>query len=99
MVSAPIPILMFEDDEGQAILTKEALERDGFIVDVCQTGHEGLASSMSKEYQAYLIDMRLPDIQGIEVLRRLKAIKPRAVSIIVTGYGNEHAAVEAMKAG
>ena len=47
----------------------------------------------------YLIDMQLPDIRGIEVLRRLKAVKPTAVSIIVTGHGDEAAAVEAMKLG
>src|SRR3989338_6282970 len=43
--------------------------------------------------------MQLPDIRGMEVLHRLKTIKPAAVSIIVTGHGDEAAAVEAMKLG
>lgn len=99
MTATPIRILLFEDDEGQALLTKEALERDGLCVDVCRTGHEGLSTLVSTEYQAYLIDMRLPDISGVEVLRRIHAIKPSAVCIIVTGHGDETAAVEAMKLG
>jgi diguanylate cyclase (GGDEF)-like protein len=99
MAATPNTVLLFEDDESQAFVTKEALEKDGFVVDVCQTGREGLARLLNKDYDVYLIDMKLPDIQGIEVLRRLNTIRPGSVSIIVTGHGDEIAAVEAMKLG
>ena len=82
----PIPVLLFEDDEGQALLTKEALEKDGFVVDVCRSGREGLDRLVNKDYHVYLIDMQLPDLRGIEVLRRIKMIKPGAIAIIVTGF-------------
>ena len=95
----PVSVLLFEDNEGQAVLTKEALEKDGFVVDVCQTGREGLNRLFSRDYDAYLIDVKLPDIRGVEVLRRINTIKPGSVSIIVTGHGDEIAAVEAMKLG
>ena len=99
MAVTPISVLLFEDDEGQALLTKEALEKDGFIVDVCRTGREGLKHLLSKDHQVYLIDMRLPDMQGVEVLQRIKTARPGTVSIIVTAYGDERGAVEAMKLG
>ena len=95
----PVSVLLFEDDEGQAILTREALEKESYAVEVCKTGREGLERLFAKDYDVYLIDMQLPDIRGMEVLRRLKTVKPAAVSIIVTGHGDEAAAVEAMKLG
>jgi signal transduction histidine kinase len=99
MVTLPRTILLFEDDEGQAFLTREALEREGFSMDICSTGREGLERLAERDYQVYLIDMRLPDISGTEVLRRVAAMKPDAVCVIVTGHGDEVAAVEAMKLG
>ena len=83
-MSTPISVLLFEDDEGQAFLTKEALEQEDFVVEVCRTGREGLDQLLSKDYQVYLIDMQLPDIKGVEVLRRINTMKPGSVSIIVT---------------
>ena len=99
MTATPITVLLFEDDEGQGFLTKEALEKEGFVVDISSTGREGLGRVLTKDYHVFLIDMKLPDIAGTEVLRRIHAMKPEAVPIIVTGHGDEVAAVEAMKLG
>ncbi len=99
MTSAPIRILAFEDDEGQGFLTKEALEKEGCLVVVAMTGRDGINRLINEAFDAYLIDMNLPDIPGVEVLRRLNTIRPGSVSIIVTGHGDEAAAVEAMKLG
>jgi signal transduction histidine kinase len=99
MVQHSITVLLFEDDESQAVLTREALEQEGFQVDVCANAQDGLRCAVAKVYQAYLIDIKLPDIPGVEVLRRLQALRPSALSIIVTAHGDEMAAVEAMKLG
>lgn len=99
MTASLISVLLFEDNEGQAFLMKEALEKEGFTVEVCSTGRQGLERVVAQDYAVYLIDMKLPDILGLEVLRRLKTIKPDAICIIVTGHGDEVAAVEAMKLG
>ncbi|MBI3996348.1 MAG: response regulator [Candidatus Omnitrophica bacterium] len=99
MAATPLWVLLFEDDEGQGILTKEALEQEGFLIDIYQTGRAGLDRLLQKDYHAYLIDMKLPDIQGVEILRRIMTMKPDAMCIIVTGHGDEVAAVEAMKLG
>ena len=99
MSAAPITVMLFEEDEGQALLTKETLEREGIAVDVSRTGREGLSRVLNGEHQLYLINTRMPDLSGLEILRRLTMVKPGAVSIIVTGHGDELAAVEAMKLG
>ena len=99
MDTVPISVLLFEDDEGQALLTKEALEREGCAVEVCVTGRDGLERLSAKDYQVVLIDMKLPDIHGTEILRRINTIRPGSVCIIVTGHGDEAIAVEAMKLG
>lgn len=99
MATKPITVLLFEDDEGQALLTREALEKEGFIVETSPSGREGLQRLFNQEFHVFLIDMKLPDTSGVEVLRRIMTMKPGAVSIIVTGHGDEVAAVEAMKLG
>jgi signal transduction histidine kinase len=97
--SRPITVLLVEDDEGQAILTQGALEREGFTVEVCRTGRDALGRIVNQEYDVHLIDLKLPDLSGVEVLRRIHALKPGAICIIVSGHGDELAAVEAMKQG
>ncbi|MBI1992028.1 MAG: response regulator [Candidatus Omnitrophica bacterium] len=99
MEKTPISVLLVEDNEGHAVLTKGALEQEGFKVDVCRTGRDGLDRVFRNDYHVHLIDVRLPDLPGVEVLRRINTIKPGSVSIIVSGHGDEAAAVEAMKLG
>ncbi len=99
MADDAISVLLFEDDEGQSVLVRDVLEKDGFTVEVARSGREGLDRCFARDYDIYLIDRKLPDIQGLEVLRRIRTIKPAAVCVIVTGHGDEQAAVEAMKLG
>ena len=95
----PTSILLLEDDEGQAILTRDALQREGYTVEVCRSGRDALERVLNQEYDVHLIDLKLPDLSGVEVLRRIHTLKPGAICIIVSGHGDEVAAVEAMKQG
>jgi diguanylate cyclase (GGDEF)-like protein len=99
MLATPLRVLLFEDDEGHAILTREALEQQGYAVDVAHRAREGLDRLLNTTYALYLIDVKLPDLTGVEVLRRIMTLQPGAVAIIVSGHGDESAAVEAMKLG
>ena len=99
MERSAVSVLLFEDDEGQAVLTREALEREGFAVEVCRTAREGLSRAAAREYEAVLIDMQMPDLHGTQILRRIAQLRPEAVAVIVTGHGDEVAAVDAMKLG
>ncbi|OGQ04096.1 MAG: hypothetical protein A2W61_07110 [Deltaproteobacteria bacterium RIFCSPLOWO2_01_44_7] len=92
-------ILLFEDDEGVGLLTKEALEKEGFQVDVAQRGNQGLEKARKQQYDFFLLDQMMPDISGLAVFEELKKIKPSCVAIMVTGSGDEKIAVAAMKMG
>ncbi|MBI4341137.1 MAG: response regulator [Candidatus Omnitrophica bacterium] len=99
MAHPPLSVLLFEDDEGQVILTTEALEKAGLRVAVARNGREGLDRLLNAAFDAYLVDYKLPDVPGLEVLRRIITMRPDAVVVMVTGHGDESSAVEAMKLG
>ncbi|MBI3321527.1 MAG: response regulator [Candidatus Omnitrophica bacterium] len=99
MASTPVAVLVFEDHADQARVTKSALEQEGFAVEVCRTGREGLAALSHQDYPVCLMDSRLPDMTGAELLRYIHAIRPRTVSIVVTSHEDERLAIEAMKQG
>ena len=95
----PIPVLLFENDQRQVSPTREALERGGFVLDVCGTGQEGLGRLSNGDYQVCLIDTSLPDMSWGDVLQRIRTIKPESVSVILAGQGDRVSALETMKLG
>ena len=95
----PITVLLFEGDQRLAQATKQALEQDGFIVDVCRTAREGIDRLFQRDYSAYVINARLPDLRGAETFRRIHTLKPGSVAIMLAGKDAETAIVEIMKLG
>ncbi len=65
-------ILLIEDDEFLRDVYKDELEKNGFLVDGFRTGGEGLGSLHQNQYDLVLLDIILPDINGLEVLRQIK---------------------------
>lgn len=92
-------ILLVEDDHGVAFLTQERLEEEGFEVHVAHDGHEGLEKVVQNNYDAILLDHRLPDMMGIELMKEIRKKGVDSPQIIVTGSGDERIAIKAMKSG
>lgn len=92
-------ILVFDHDEAEARLTKEALERHGFLVECRRSAQDGLAGLAQKDYAAYVIDVHLPDVPWTELLKRLAALTPEAVSIVIGDQADEAGALEAIRSG
>lgn len=92
-------ILIFEDDPGQALLMKEALEKEQYLVDTAPDGATGLELFSKSSYDLVLLDLMMPDMTGIEVFKKLKERSPDVLGIMVTGSGDEHSAVEALRLG
>lgn len=92
-------ILLFEDDEGTALLTKEFLERENFEMDVAFNGAEGIDKAKSVHYDIILLDLNMPDLNGLEIFEELKRNNPHTVAVVITGSGDEGYAVRAMKNG
>ncbi|NLB60444.1 MAG: sigma-54-dependent Fis family transcriptional regulator [Lentisphaerae bacterium] len=95
----PIKILVIEDDpDGRRSLT-DALEEAGYAVSAVATGQEGLQRCTAENYAAILVDVRLPDIDGHEVLQRIRQLDSQAAILLMTAYGTVAQAVAALKAG
>jgi two-component system, NtrC family, response regulator HydG len=92
-------ILLIDDDMDMCRLLGHFLQRKGFETDTAYTGAKGLAKFKESDFDVVLCDFRLGDIDGREVLQQVKAIKPSAVVIIITGYSDVKMAVDVMRHG
>ena len=92
-------ILLVEDEEYIRENLSEILGMHGYHVDVAATGESGVEMVRKKEYDIVLTDLRLPGMDGIEVVRNVKTITPDVACIILTGYATVETAVEAMRVG
>ena len=88
------------DDEANIIRTYAAiLERKGFEVQGALAGLEAIERCRQEPFDLLLIDLKLPDISGLEVLRQVKELIPDVVAIFITGFGTLESAVEALRLG
>lgn len=89
-------IIIIDDDESIRQVLKTILEEEGYAVDTADTGKEAVLKTNEKAYNLALIDMRLPDIEGIDLILKIKDTTPRMRKIIVTGYPTIQNAMEAV---
>ncbi|MFZ1956072.1 MAG: response regulator [Desulfobacterales bacterium] len=94
-----IRILVIDDEPVICDGCRMILSEKGYHVDSCPTGSTGLRSIETDPYDVILLDMKLPDIDGMEILRHLRAKRPAVNVIVMTGYSTVSNAVEAMKLG
>ncbi|MEM2130569.1 MAG: response regulator [Candidatus Bathyarchaeia archaeon] len=92
-------ILLVDDDESIRETFKAILEENGYIVDTAENGKEAIEKTHKNFYNAILIDIRLPDMDGTELLGAIKDTTPKMVKIIVTGYPALQNAIAAVNKG
>ncbi|MEM3788723.1 MAG: response regulator [Candidatus Bathyarchaeia archaeon] len=92
-------ILVVDDDENIRKVLKTILEEEGYAVDETENAKKAIEKSRKKVYNLALIDIRLPDMEGIELLTRMKDTVPRMRKIIITGYPTLQNAIEAVNRG
>ena len=95
----PPHILVMEDDLSVAKGLEMVLSEEGYTVNLADTGELALEAFKQKRFDLLVADLRLPDIDGMEVIRQVKEAKPETEVIVITGYGTTATAVEAMKLG
>lgn len=98
-VSQPSHILLMEDESSVARGLEMILTEEGYSVDLAMTGKKALENFDSKGCDLLVADLRLPDINGMDVIKQVKTKKPETEVIVITGYGSVSSAVEAMKVG
>jgi two-component system response regulator RegA len=92
-------LLVLDDDRPFLNRLARAMERRGFVVTEADTVADGLAAVEAHAPAFAVVDMRLGDGNGLDVIQRLKEKRPDARAIILTGYGNIATAVTAVKLG
>jgi DNA-binding NtrC family response regulator len=89
-------ILIVDDDESIRKILSTILEEEGYVVDTAENGKEAIEKSTAKFYNLALIDVRLPDIEGVTLLAKLKETVPRMRKIIITGFPSIQNVIEAV---
>jgi DNA-binding NtrC family response regulator len=97
-VSAPA-VLVADDDAVARDLLVEVLERDGYRVRAARGGREAIALAEREVFDVALIDLRMPDTDGLAVLARLAALDPAPIVFILTAFASMDTAVEAIRHG
>ena len=92
-------ILLVDDEERFVEILAQRLQARGLNVDVATTGEKAIALTKVKDFDAVLLDLSMPGMDGIEVLKEMKKTNPVLQIIILTGQGSIQATVEVMKEG
>jgi two-component system response regulator AtoC len=92
-------ILVVDDEDHIRRVLSVLLSKQGYTVDLADGGTAALEVFRNNVYDAVLCDLRMPDLDGLEVLRRIKHQDPEATVIIITAYAAVDTALEAMKQG
>ena len=92
-------ILLIEDDPGSREALLSLLKGSGFNMRECSNGTEGLQLLTGERFDIVISDLFLPDMNGIEILTRVKLDSPRTEVILITGHASAETAVKAMKEG
>jgi len=92
-------ILIIDDEKGLRLGTKRLLEKEGFEVVAAENGAEGIKFGTSVEFDAAIIDMKMPDFDGITVLKEIIKKYPNTVCFIATAYASYETAIESTRVG
>jgi DNA-binding NtrC family response regulator len=92
-------ILVVDDDRASVQAVVEVLEREGYDLLAASGGREALGILAAEDIDVVITDEKMPDLSGIDLLKRIKDNYPYTQAIILTGYGSIDSAIEATKAG
>ena len=92
-------ILIVEDDENIRRTMENILQQKGYTTDTAKTGQEAEKKVKANFYNLALLDIKLPDMEGTQLLAKLNGIAPKMLKIMVTGYPSLENAMEALNQG
>ncbi len=93
-------ILIVDDEkEIRSLLSKALTKHGGFQIDVAENGEEALKKIEKDQFDLVLTDLKMPKINGLELIRRVATNQPNTLTVLMTGHGSIDSAIEAMKQG
>lgn len=99
MSSNKAKILVVDDELGMREGMRRILEMQDLDVDTAENGAQGVEMGLAQEYDLYFIDLKMPDLDGTEVLRSIKLAYPEAICIVVTAFASIDSAVATTQLG
>jgi two-component system response regulator HydG len=99
MTVQPPSLLVVDDEQGILDVVGRFARRAGFEVVACAGGHQAIAQLKTRHADVAMVDLRMPDIGGLDVIRAIREIDPRCQTVLMTGYATVDTAVEAIKLG
>ncbi|MGE5178624.1 MAG: sigma-54-dependent transcriptional regulator [Bacteroidota bacterium] len=99
LVKQAAGVLVVDDERSLRFTLQESLSEEGYRVETASDGAEALTRMEGGDFQLVLLDQKLPDTSGIDVLKKIKARRPEVQVVIMTAYGKFENAVEAARAG
>ncbi|MCX7833918.1 MAG: response regulator [Ignavibacteria bacterium] len=95
----PKKILVVDDDLGILKSFETILKKQGYEVETASTAKDGIKLIKKTNFNAALLDIKLPDKDGTEVLKEIKKIRPGMIKIMITGFADIDNAVESLNLG
>jgi len=92
-------VLLVDDEEEFVSALSERLMLRGIAVDSALNGEEALARLVEKEFEVVILDVMMPGLGGLDVLRQIKATHPNTQVILLTGHGSTREGIEGMRLG
>lgn len=92
-------VMIIDDDDAICAILKDVLEIEGYDVTYSLSGEEGVVKYMEELPSVLLLDLRLPGMDGLQVLKEVISFDPDAIVIMITGYGSVDSAVGAIRMG
>jgi DNA-binding response OmpR family regulator len=99
-MSAPTKIILVVDDDKSILRTfTRILQKNGYIIDAAETGREAIEKAEAKHYDLALVDVRLPDMDGTDLLAKMKNTLHDTIKIMITGFPSLESGIKALDEG
>ncbi len=94
-----VKILVIDDEKGIRLGTQRLLEEDGYLVETAENGEQGIRLGTSINFDIIIIDLKMPDYDGLEVLKEIKKAFPNTICFIATAYASYDTAIQSTRLG
>ena len=92
-------ILVIDDEEVVGESLRKTLNEEGYEIETARSGQEGLRKGRNGNFDLVIVDLKMPDINGLDVIKSIKAEQPDAMMVMITGYSTVDSATEALRTG